>query len=44
MTDGKHPRHNGREAVFQALYSSYISDENEEKILDDIQCRYNFDR
>ena len=43
MTDSKHPRHNGRIAVFQSLYSSYISGENKEKIVDDIQFRYNFD-
>ena len=39
----QHPRHLGREAVFQALYSVHISQENEKKILDDIQGRYNFD-
>ncbi len=44
MTDGKHPRHLGREAVFQALYSLYISQENEAKILDDIKGRYDFDQ
>jgi len=43
MSSGKHPRHLGREAVFQALYSVYISQENENKILDDIQGRYEFD-
>ena len=43
MTDGKHPRHYGRKAVFQALYSVHISHENEAKILDDIQSRYDFD-
>lgn len=43
MTNRKHPRHYGREAVFQALYSVHISHENEAKILDDIQGRYNFD-
>jgi len=43
MSSGKHPRHLGREAVFQALYSVYISQENENKILDDIQGRYDFD-
>ncbi|MFC1528156.1 transcription antitermination factor NusB, partial [Candidatus Neomarinimicrobiota bacterium] len=43
MSKGQHPRHIGREAVFQALYSVHISQENETKILDDIQGRYNFD-
>jgi N utilization substance protein B len=43
MTSGKHPRHYGREAVFKALYSVNISQENTAKILDDIQSRYNFD-
>lgn len=43
MNSGKHPRHYGREAVFQALYSVHISHENEAKILDDIQSRYDFD-
>jgi transcription antitermination protein NusB len=43
MSSGKHPRHLGREAVFQALYSVHISQENEKKILDDIQGRYDFD-
>jgi N utilization substance protein B len=43
MPKGQHPRHIGREAVFQALYSVHISQENETKILDDIQGRYNFD-
>jgi N utilization substance protein B len=43
MKSGKHPRHYGREAVFQALYSVHISHENNEKILEDIQGRYNFD-
>ena len=43
MSSGKHPRHLGREAVFQALYSAHISQENEAKILDDIQGRYVFD-
>ena len=43
MTGEKHPRHYGREAVFQALYSVHISQENTAKILDDIQGRYNFD-
>ena len=43
MTSGKHPRHYGREAVFQALYSIHISHENEAKVLDDIQSRYDFD-
>ena len=43
MTNRKHPRHYGREAVFQALYSVHISQENNTKILDDIQGRYNFD-
>ena len=43
MSSGKHPRHFGRVAVFQALYSVYISQENENKILDDIQGRYEFD-
>jgi len=43
MSSGKHPRHYGREAVFQALYSVHISKENTEKILDDIQYRYKFD-
>ena len=43
MNSGKHPRHYGREAVFQALYSVHISKENTEKILDDIQYRYKFD-
>ena len=42
MSSGKHPRHYGREAVFQALYSVHISHENTAKILDDIQNRYNF--
>ena len=42
MTGEKHPRHYGREAVFQALYSVHISQENTAKILDDIQGRYNF--
>ena len=43
MARVQHPRHLGREAVFQALYSVHISQENEKKILDDIQGRYNFD-
>jgi N utilization substance protein B len=43
VNSGKHPRHYGREAVFQALYSVHISKENTEKILDDIQYRYKFD-
>ncbi len=43
MTGRKHPRHYGREAVFQALYSLHISQENNAKILDDILGRYNFD-
>ncbi len=43
MSSGKHPRHYGRKAVFQALYSVHISHENEAKILDDIQGRYVFD-
>ena len=43
MNSGKHPRHYGRKAVFQALYSIHISQENEAKILDDIQGRYVFD-
>jgi N utilization substance protein B len=43
MTESKHPRHNGRIAAFQSLYSSYISGENKEKIVADIQFRYNFD-
>ena len=43
MSSGKHPRHLGREAVFQALYSVHISQENEAKILDDIHGRYVFD-
>ncbi|MBU0529878.1 transcription antitermination factor NusB [bacterium] len=43
VTNGKHPRHLGRVAVFQALYSGHISQENEKKILDDILGRYNFD-
>jgi len=43
MSSGKHPRHYGREAVFQALYAVHISKENTEKILDDIQYRYKFD-
>jgi len=43
MSKGKHPRHLGREAVFQALYSFHISQENEAKIMDDIQGRYSFD-
>ena len=43
MNSGKHPRHYGREAVFQALYSVHISKENTEKILNDIQYRYKFD-
>jgi N utilization substance protein B len=43
MNRGKHPRHYGRKAVFQALYSIHISQENEAKVLDDIQGRYVFD-
>ena len=43
MTNRRHPRHYGRDAVFQALYSVHISHENEAKILDDIQSRYDFD-
>jgi len=43
MSRVQHPRHLGREAVFQALYSVHISQENEKKILDDIQGRYNFE-
>ena len=43
MTEGRHPRHLGRVAVFQALYSHHISDERPEKIIDDLQERYNFD-
>jgi len=43
MTEGRHPRYNGRIAVFQALYALHISNENREKIVDDMQYRYNFD-
>ena len=43
MTDGRHPRTVGREAVFQALYSQHISSENPAKIIEDLQERYNFD-
>lgn len=43
MTEGRHPRHLGRVAVFQALYSHYLSDENPAKIIADLQERYNFD-
>ena len=43
MSSSKHPRHYGRKAVFQALYSFHISHENEAKVLDDIQGRYVFD-
>lgn len=43
MTEGKHPRHIGRVAVFQALYSLNISDEDKEKVIRDVQERYNFD-
>ena len=43
MTNTKHPRHIGRVAAFQALYSLHIAKENKEKILDDIRERYIFD-
>ncbi len=43
MEEGRHPRHIGRIAVFQALYSLYISNENQDKIIDDLQVRHNFD-
>jgi N utilization substance protein B len=43
MTEGRHPRHNGRIAAFQALYALHISNENRDKIIDDMQHRYNFD-
>ena len=43
MTEGKHPRHIGRVAVFQALYTLYISNENPAKIIDDLDQRHNFD-
>lgn len=43
MSKEKHPRHYGRKAVFQALYSVQISQENDAKVLDDIMKRYNFD-
>lgn len=43
MNSRKHPRYYGRIAVFQALYSVHISEENETKILYDIQGRYDFD-
>jgi len=43
MTEGRHPRTVGREAVFQALYSHHISSEDPAKIIADLQERYNFD-
>ena len=43
MTENKHPRTVGREAVFQALYSQHISSEDPAKIIADLQERYNFD-
>lgn len=43
MTEGRHPRHIGRIAVFQALYSINISDENPDKIINDLELRHNFD-
>ena len=43
MTEGRHPRTVGREAVFQALYSQHISSEQPAKIMEDLQERYNFD-
>jgi len=43
MSKDKHSRHYGREAVFQALYSVHISQENDAKVLDDIMKRYDFD-
>lgn len=43
MTESRHPRTVGREAVFQALYSQHISGEQPAKIIADLQERYNFD-
>ena len=39
----KQQRKKAREAVLQALYAIHLSQENEEKVLIDINERYNFD-
>ncbi len=39
----KQQRKKAREAVLQALYAIHLSHENEEKVLRDINERYNFD-
>jgi|TARA_B100002052_G_scaffold271901_1_gene273153 N utilization substance protein B len=39
----KQQRKKAREAVLQALYAIHLSQENEEKVLRDINERYNFD-
>ena len=39
----KQQRKKAREAVIQAIYAIHLSQENEEKVLRDINERYNFD-
>ena len=39
----KQQRKKAREAVLQALYAIHLSNEDEEKVLSDINERYNFD-
>ena len=41
--NNKQQRKKAREAVLQALYAIHLSQENEEKVLRDINERYNFD-
>ena len=39
----KQQRKKAREAVLQALYAKYLSSEDQNKVLRDINNRYNFD-
>ena len=39
----KQQRKKAREAVLQALYAIHLSSEDQEKVLSDINERYNFD-
>ena len=40
----KQQRRKAREAVLQALYAKYVSNEEPKKILQDINSRYKFDK
>ena len=43
MSEKQH-RKKAREAVLQALYAKHVSSEDEKKVLQDINDRYQFDK